>query len=367
MNKTARLASAACAGALLLACSGQRTAAPVPFASADAYYALGRVEHAARRSAQARRAWEQALQVDPRHADARNGMAVLLAEQGDYGKATALWRALLEEGKALPDAERAFLLGNLGYVLYLQGESEEALALLEQACVLDPRQPLAWEHLAAVLETQGQTERALKMMKQARTLRTHDIGKDYAMVGATPAAVPAPPQASRATPWPADMPRTEIRQAGAVLEVRRMATPVAPDYPSEPAAVARDHATPRAPAAPEGGQAGMRLMISNGNGVRGMAAAWARRLQGPQWKSVRLTNVKPFAVPATRIEHRGDPDAEVVARALAERLGLPPPRAVPGDGAAADLRIVLGWDQRNAAARAEKKSAQGAEPHPDAG
>lgn len=361
MNNTARLAGAACAGMLLLACGGQRTAAPVPFASADAYYALGRAEHAARRSVQARRAWEQALQVDPRHADARNGMAVLLAEQGDYGKATALWRALLEEGKSLPDGERAFLLGNLGYVLYLRGEKEEALTLLEQACVLDPRQPLAWEHLAAVLETLGQTERALKMMKQARTLRTHDIGKDYAMTGTAAPAVPPPPQAPRATPWPGDMPRTEVRQAGAVLEVRRVAAPAAVAEPSEPAAA------PRERAATESGQAGMRLVISNGNGVRGMAAAWARRLQGPQWKSVRLTNVKPFAVPATRIEHRGDPDAAVVARALAERLGLPAPRVVPEHGTAADLRIVLGWDQRNGAAQAEKKSAQGAAARPDAG
>ncbi|WP_338769519.1 tetratricopeptide repeat protein [Massilia sp. METH4] len=367
MKNTGKLASAACAGMLLLACGGQATKTPVPFASADAYYALGRAEHAARRFAQARQAWEQALRVDPRHADARNGMAVLLAEQGDYGKATALWRALVEEGKALPAAERAFLLGNLGYALYLRGEQEEALALLEQACVLDPRQPVTWEHLAAVLETLGQTERALKMMKQARTLRTHDIGRDYAVVGRSAPAVAPQPQVQAVTPWPAGMPRTEVHRSGGVFEVRRVAAPVAS---SDQAAVPT--AVPDTSIAPAEGQAGMRLEISNGNGMRGMAAAWARRLQGPQWKSVRLTNAKPFNVLVTRIEHGDAADAGIVARSLAERLGVPAPRVVaarmPEDGArAAQLRIVLGWDQRAASAQAEKKSAQGAVARPDAG
>ncbi len=378
MKMTGKMVSTACASALLIACGAQPVKAPVPFASADAYYALGRAEHAAQRLAQARRAWEQALQRDPRHAAARNGMAVLLAGQGEYGKAIALWRTLVEEGGALPAAERAFLLGNLGYALHLQGKRDEALAMLEQACVLDPYRPLAWEHLAAVLETLGQTDRALQMMKQARMLRTHDIGQDYAMTGTSapaalaPAPLPAPGPASepvrRATPWPADMMRTEVRQVGAVFEVRRVAAPAAPaatpviPVPSLASVVSMASPPFAAPAAPAGGEAGMRLEISNGNGVRGMAAAWARRLGGPQWKSVRLSNVKPFAVQATRIEYRNGADAAVAARALAlaQRFGLPAPRAMPGSGTAmADLRIVLGRDQRPDIVHAGKVSAQG--------
>ncbi|HEX8603761.1 MAG TPA: tetratricopeptide repeat protein [Pseudoduganella sp.] len=361
MRTTSKLVSAACAGALLLACGAQPAKAPVPFASADAYYALGRAEHAAQRFAQARRAWEQALQLDPGHADARNGMAVLLAGQGDYGRATALWRTLLEEGKALPAAERAFLLGNLGYALYLQGDREEALAMLEQACLLDPYQPLAWEHLATVLDTLGQPDRARQMTRQAGALRNHDIRQDYAMTrpGRTgrPAApalpASAPAWAPRATPWPADMMRTEVRQVGAVFEVHRVAapavavaSPVLPD--SSVTAVASVSSMPSG--APDGAVTAMRLEISNGNGVRGMAAAWARRLEGQQWKSVRLSNVKPFAVQATRIEYRDG--TGVAARALAQRLGLPAPRVMPGGGTVkTDLRIVLGWDQRTDAAR----------------
>jgi len=306
------------------------------------------------------------LQVDPAHADARNGIAVLLAEQGDYAPAIALWRALVTEaeGAALPAAERAFLLGNLGYALYLQGERDEALAMLEQACVLDPYQPLAWEHLASVLEATSDTARALQMMKQARMLRTHDIRQDYALAGTALPAVAAP--APRESPWPAGLARTEVQRVGAVVEVRRVAARALP-----PALPTKTPAVAAAPAPAGNVQSTFRLEISNGNGVRGMAAAWARRLRQPafaQWQSVRLTNVRPFAVAVSRIEYRdsgaaGD-TARVLATSLATRLGM---RAMPADGPAAglvDLRIVLGWDQRADVAQARKRSAQGSRQAP---
>jgi tetratricopeptide (TPR) repeat protein len=349
MRSTRTWAGAACIGALLLACGGRQplVPAPVPTASADAYYALGRAEHAARHYPLARRAWEQALKLDPGHAQARNGLAVLAAEEGNYGRAIGLWRALIDEGRDLPRTELAFLLGNLGYALYLQGGHDEALTMLQKACVLDPHQPATWEHLAAVLETLGETDKALRMMKQARMLRSHDIRGDYALTGAAPPAAPVQP--AGASPWPADLPRTELRQEGAVIEVRHV----------RPAASGSETvAAPVVPVVPAQAPA-VRLEISNGNGVRGMAADWARRLRDVQWKSVRLTNAKPFTVSATRIEVRDDPAALAVARTLAERLGLPAPRQA--SAGTADLRIVLGWDQRGQAAEGTAKGpAQGA-------
>lgn len=364
---TGRLVAVACAGTLLLACSGRQAVvtqhpAPLPAVGADGYYAIGRAEHVARRYDAAQRAWDAALRLDPRHADTRNGLAVLHAERGNYRAAIALWRPLVDEGTALPAAEQAFLLGNLGYALYLKGERNEALALLEKACVLDPFQPLAWEHLATVLEALGQTDRALQMMKQARTLRMHDIRRDYALKGGQAPDAPAPkiPMAaavatpSGPSPWPEGLARTELRQAGAVIEVRRV---------EAAAAVPPRTARPFARAGHEGidESGGVRLEISNGNGTRGMAAAWKRQLAGPEWKSVRLTNEKSFAVPVTRIEYRGNAETGIVARALARRLGLPAPTMLAEGLPVAtrtDLRIVLGWDQRIAAAPAGRKPAQ---------
>ncbi|MBB3223772.1 LytR C-terminal domain-containing protein [Pseudoduganella umbonata] len=358
--RAGRMAAAACIGALLMACGGRQPSltqhtVPVPAIGADGYYAIGRAEHAARRFDAAQRAWDAALRLDPRHADTRNGMAVLAAEQGNYGKAIALWRKLVEEATGLPPAEQAFLLGNLGYALYLHGGRDEAVTLLERACVLDPHQPRAWEHLASVLEAQGHADRALQMMSQARTLRTHDIRHDYALTGTrapqaamSAAAVPA---ALGPSPWPDGLARTELRKTGAVIEVHRVTAAAAQPLPAKDERDGADELYGK------GGDGAVRLEISNGNGARGMAAAWKRRLAGPEWKSVRLTNEKPYAVPVTRIEYRGDANAFAVARALARRLGLPAPQQLANGAARTDLRIVLGWDQRTLAAPAAKASA----------
>lgn len=336
MKMTSRIVAAAWTGTMLLACGTPRqadnAAVPVvaPRDSAESLYVHGRVAHGARQLQQARGAYDDVLRRDPAHHGAANGLAVLDAEAGDVAGAIARWRALLAAQPAPAGTERAFLLGNLGYALFLQGARAEAVMVLEQACVLDPLQPLAWEHLAAVLETAGQTERAVRMMKQARTLRDHDLRQDAAVAGATVALPPAAAPAPSPSLWPADLARTEVRAVGAALvEVHRIAAaPVRPEAPV---------------------QAGLRLEISNGNGVRGMAAAWARdaRIAAMQWEAVRLTNSRPFGVRVTRIEYGADGAA--VAQVLSARLGLPAPRSSPGAGDA-DLRIVLGHDRRKPAA-----------------
>lgn len=342
MKTTSRIVSVACAawtGAMLLACGMPRqpehepAAVAAPAQSADELYALGRAAHAARQPQRARGAYEDALRRDPAHDAAGNGLAVLLAEAGDLHGAIGRWRALLAAPVQRPSAEQAFLLGNLGYALYLQGARDEAVTALEQACVLDPLQPLAWEHLAAVLETAGQTERALRMMKQARTLREHDLRHDYAVAGVAAVQPVAEPLEAAPSLWPADLARTEVHPVGAALVELRRVEPGAP------------------PAIPAAAPAGLRLEISNGNGVRGMAAAWARdeRIRALRWDSVRLTNTRPFGVRVTRIEYGGG--GEAVAQVLSQRLGLRSPQAVQGAGGA-DLRIVLGHDRRPAQAPA---------------
>jgi hypothetical protein len=357
--RAGRMAAAACIGALLLACGGRQPAltkhtVPVPAVGADGYYAIGRAEHAARRFDAAQRAWDAALRLDPRHADTRNGMAVLFAERGNYRQAIALWRTLVAEATALPPAEQAFLLGNLGYALYLQGERGEAVALLEKACLLDPYQPHTWEQLASALEAQGQGERAGQMKKQAHALRMHDIRHDYALTGVRAPAV-AVNKVPEPSPWPEGLARTELRQTGAVIEVHTMAAAGPAQLP-----LAQGNRDDGDGFHGNGGDRGVRLEISNGNGARGMAAAWKRRLAGPAWQSVRLTNEKPYAVPVTRIEYRGDAEMGAVARALASRLGLPAPKLLADGAARSDLRIVLGWDQRAVPAPAVKIPAQGA-------
>ena len=401
MRTTIKLLSAVCAGTTLLACSsagvapaaGQLAPAPAPVSApalADGYYTLGRNQHAAGRYEDALQSYRQALQLDPRHVNARNGLAVLYAGQGDYGKAIVLWQELVRESAGAVTPESAFLLGNLGYAYLLAGDGGQAVSALEKACVLDPLNAVSWEHLAQALEQQGQGERAALMLRQARSLQAHDVRRDYALLAdqsmapATARALAARrgqdswPDAGRegehdATPvvpapqpgWPRSLARTEVVAAGgAMVQLRRVAAPapspaspasaLAPQLPLQapdvrPAGAPAALLPPSAPVAPAlAANAGMavRLEISNGNGVTGMAAALARTVRSDDVKVVRLSNVRPFAVPVSRIEYRADQQA--VAQVLAARLGMTAtePRA---DNQRAEVRIVLGRDLLSAA------------------
>lgn len=187
-----------------------------------------------------------------------------------------------------------------------------AVTALEQACLLDPADASRWEQLGAALQAGGERERAATMFKQAATLRAHDLQRDYALLKEGAAQARAVVDAS--------MPRTEVRQIGAALvEVLRVAASV--------------EAAPSAQ--------GVKLEISNGNGVAGAAARLARTLDAQGIKATRLTNLKPFVVPVSRIEYQRD--QQQLAQTLAQRLGLPL-QAQSGRSAYADMRIVLGRD-----------------------
>ncbi|GJI91348.1 LytR C-terminal domain-containing protein [Duganella hordei] len=195
---------------------------------------------------------------------------------------------------------------------------ETDITALEQACLQAPLDAARWERLAAALEADGQRERAATMYQQASTLRTHDIRRDYALLKEHKAETP--PEAADTA-----MPRTEIRQLGAALvQVMRVG-----------AATQAQTQTP----APE--NTGLRLEISNGNGIAGAAARLARILKAEGIKTTRLTNVKNFGVPISRIEYQGD--QQLPAQALSRRLGLPL-HARSDKSVYADMRIVLGRD-----------------------
>ena len=195
-----------------------------------------------------------------------------------------------------------------------QDMGSAALTALERACLQAPTDASSWEQLGAALEAGGEHERAAVMFRQAATLRAHDVRRDYVLLKEGAVQARAALDAS--------MPRTEVRQIGAALvEVLRIGAAV-------------DAVAASAPP-------GVKLEISNGNGIAGAAARLARTLNAEGIKATRLTNVRPFVVPLSRIEYQRD--QQPLAQTLAQRLGLPL-QAYSGKSAYADMRIVLGHD-----------------------
>ncbi|SEO61001.1 LytR cell envelope-related transcriptional attenuator [Duganella sp. CF517] len=211
----------------------------------------------------------------------------------------------------------------------------QVVTALERACLSDPMDAARWEALAAALESDGQRERARTMYGQAATLRAHDVRRDYALLQEKAAAPrDAAPEPS------ASMPRTEVRRlGGALVEVLRI-VPVAATAMAMPAPMPARMPMPGAPASPAAALP-VRLEISNGNGINGAAARLARSLSVEGLKTVRLTNVKNFGVPVSRIEYQMEQQA--MAESLSERLGLPL-TAKNEKSSRADMRIVLGHD-----------------------
>ncbi|PHV17029.1 hypothetical protein CSQ90_11360 [Janthinobacterium sp. BJB303] len=330
MRLTISRLAAACACLGLGACASHTAHAPPlpPSLDADSAYVAGR-EHFERGDLPAAQAsYEQALRHAPRHVDARNGLAVLHARRGEHGAAIAHWLALTQEAGP-PQPRHAYLFSNLGHAYSLSGRDALALPALEQACLLDPLNALAWQHLAQVLERLGQHERAAVMRRQAQSLQEHDLRRDLALLrGAAPSPAPLPVPVPM--PEAPAMARIEITQGEGMARLQRV-----------PAAVrSLPVAAPERPLAMAGAPR-PRLEILNGNGVPGLAAALARSLAGGPVQVVRLANETSFQVARTRVEYR--PAQEQAARRLARQLGMQV-QTRAADCPASDLRLILGRD-----------------------
>ena len=359
MRPSLKRLSVACAGTLLMACvQVGRVEPPLPampaFAHADHAYLAGRTAHMALRLDEARAAYRAALQADPAHVKAQNGLATLYAEQGEYARAIPMWQSLTAVAPATTAS--GYLFSNLGYAQLLNGNHAAAVGSLEKACLLDPLNYRAWHHLGSALEKLGRHERAQQMFAQASALEKHDFKVDYSLVQRSGVAAIDSAVASDAA---ADSyPATELHQAASgIFELRRVAAasvatatvttmPVAAPGDSDPApapeALPAALAAGREPALPTSAPAdSTSLEIRNGNGVAGMARRLARKLGDASLRVTRLSNQKGFNVEHTRIEYQ--PGCREAAERLAVRFGDAALVEVDA-GDSAGVRLVLGRD-----------------------
>jgi tetratricopeptide (TPR) repeat protein len=341
-----------CSSVMLAACGSLAMHADttrVSVAAADDNYVRGRNYHLARRYDEAIAAYQAALQADGTHVNARNGLATAYAEQRDFARAIPLWRELTRGATMASGPSSAFLFGNLGHAYFLNGQYDEALVVLEKACLLDPLNHRTWQRLGETLQQLGQDERAAQMLRQASALREHDFRADYAAAEGG-ARLPAIEKAVKTAHRPdQDWAFIEVvNKPNGMLELRRVvparSAPPAPMAAPLAAPVAAPVSAPGKPSAPrEDGSFPVvaALEISNGNGRQGLARLMSRQLRDPGLKVVRLTNEKGFAVRLTRIEYQ--PAFRGVAERLAERYGAAKPVEVNMTGRA-NLRLVIGRD-----------------------
>lgn len=349
--KTTRLVlKTACLLPLLSGCAsyqnaGSETWSIKPFASVrdsglkpDAYYQLGRYYQGQKRYDQAIQAYRKALAADEGFAEARNGLGVVYAMQGKYAEAL---QELQLAVRLTPDA--AHVYNNLGYAYYLHGHYGEAVAALEKAVELQPGNQGAYNNLGLAHARAGNKEKSLQAFtRAAQAAAPQNAGKDAVapadghLDGGSRQIAAASGEPGQALSLPKD--RGVIARPAATESRSRMVATAPNVYELRTNAAPAQAAEKPLPAAGK-----FRIEVSNGNGVTGMAKKVAKFLHGGGLPTARLTNQKPYLLPASQIQYRQGYQAEAL------RLGasLPSqPELVQSESLRVDIdvRLILGKD-----------------------
>jgi tetratricopeptide (TPR) repeat protein len=291
--------------------------------SSQGYYLLGRYHDGGQAWHKSVEAYRKALAADPDHVDARNALGVALARLGLYGQAEVELRQALA---AAP--QRADLHSNLGYLLLLARRSEEAVAVLQTALRLEPRDSVAQVNLRLAQE-------------HGRADAPH-----MARADAGPSAIPAAATQSHAA--------AVLAAAAPAQAAATAAQAAAPAGPVPEAAVAPGAAPtssdvqplPAAGQAPVAGDT-FSVELTNGLGRAGAARRLGQHLE-QQGVGVRhLSNLPPYGQAFTLVQYRLG--MEVEARRVASMLPLAPQLQAQASQRT-DVRVVLGHDWPQAVA-----------------
>lgn len=272
-------------------------------------YQLGRYYQGQRRYDAALDAYEKALAADRNFVEALNGIGVVHAQRGEFGKATEAFNAAI----ALAP-KSAHLYNNLGYSQLMEGANANAVQSFKKALELEPQNERAMTNLTLAYEKLGEPDKA----QQITELSKENLAARQASANAvTPADASRPPG----------------------FQLSQVAPNVYELHPAPPAAPSAMKKIDSGPVT----QKPFRLEVSNGNGITGMAKHVSGWLKGEGFTPVRLTNDKPFNKPATQIQYRAgyQKEAEKLNAALSR-----PATLLETDHLRADIqvRLMLGKD-----------------------
>ena len=324
--------------------------------SSEAIYRLGRYHQGNAHHTAAITAYRKVLAMSPNHVEACNGLAVSYSMQRQYDLALQYLERALELS---PDA--AHLHNNLGYIHMTEGRISKAAAAFEQALRLDPENRWARANVGVLYEKVGLNPDAAGVTEAPSRFLPTDVA-----VAITPRA---PAAGASSVSFPANVATSVERNHGrqgkgkqgkgekqeAGINTHTQLVQVAPGVfefrPYQSQSVLHDddsHGTNREenPAAPGMDRAdgkGIRIEVSNGSGIAGMAREVSNFLRENGLPQARLTDRQPFRQLQTEIHYRPG------SYKLAEQIGKMMPKQIlvkEGYNLRKDIqvRILLGAD-----------------------
>jgi hypothetical protein len=268
MNRLTISALSGCGAAMLLGCA---TPSPQPQQAAlgmqpvlrlqsggeqraTYWYQLGKYHQARGELNLAMGAYAQSLALDGRQLDARMAVATIDARQGRLAAARDALQTLVADYPA-----QAQLSNNLGYVYYLMGDQQSAIAMLRRALVLDAASVKAQDNLrlaeaaalagassATLAATEGEQPPPTRAEMQQLQQQLHQLQERSAAAGLAPLPVAAAPDAAAPAAASPFAPATAV--PASVLAVVAPTGPIPADIANGNDLLGQDPA-PDAPAA----------------------------------------------------------------------------------------------------------------------
>jgi tetratricopeptide (TPR) repeat protein len=158
------------------------------------YNNMGRTLYHLGQYVDALKAYEKALEIDPKFIEALNNKGICIADsQGNYPEAIRLFKIALEI-----NPKEAGTYNNIGRALYLLREYTEAIWYIDQAIKLDPKHADAYTNKAScIADSEGNYPEAIRLFKKVleinpkRAATYADIGIALLRSGKYPEAVEA--------------------------------------------------------------------------------------------------------------------------------------------------------------------------------
>jgi tetratricopeptide (TPR) repeat protein len=156
----------------------------------EAWYYLGRAYYSLARLAEARKAFQAVLDLDPRDVQAENNLGLVYESSGEPTVAIEAYRrAIAWQENSLQPSEQPYV--NLGNILMEQGQIKEALAPLEKAVALAPGNAFChltlgvyYHKIGRFEDAQGQLERAIQLNPE-NAVAHYQLGRLYKDMHAT--------------------------------------------------------------------------------------------------------------------------------------------------------------------------------------
>lgn len=212
--------------------------------------------------------FEKVLAINPGHVQSLNAMGICYDNLGDYSSAVKCYKRALEINPSLD-----YVYNNLGYSYLLSGKFDLAAKTLKKAVSLDDRKMRYRNNLdLAYLKTGKKTKDEFVAFRQ------DDEDKKTAA-----------PEARKDEPSHNKVPE-ESKKTAAVP----VAAPPLKAEPTSPSSRVEN------PVSPESIHS-MKIEVSNGNGVPGMAAKVGAYLKRKNFSVTRLTNAANFGFGDTRL------------------------------------------------------------------